>query len=183
MNKKKLILIFGPMCSGKSSLIKLFQKDEPEFFHASMDNIKWFISDYSTEKYAKLGSVNKILFAMNKQAVLENLSLIVEGGVGLIKNLKHYEKLAEENEMLLIKINMEASYSLLLKRFTSRVESARKKCIKVSITNENIFLSRFNIFCKHKDKNLPFINSSQLSKKEVLVELKKIIDFIILKQS
>ena len=106
MNKKKLILIFGPMCSGKSSLIKLFQKDEPEFFHASMDNIKWFISDYSTEKYAKLGSVNKILFAMNKQAVLENLSLIVEGGVGLIKNLKHNEKLAEENEILLIKINI-----------------------------------------------------------------------------
>jgi predicted kinase len=181
MTKKKLILIFGSMCSGKSTLIKLFQKDEPKFFHASMDNIKWFISDYSTEKYAKLGSVNKILFAMNKQAIIEGFSLIVEGGVGLIKNLKYYEELAEKNNMFLIKINMEAPYSLLLKRFTTRVENARKKLIKVSITDENIFLSRFNTFNKYKDKNLPSINSSQLDKEEMLFKLKNIIDSIILK--
>lgn len=140
-----------------------------------MDNIKWFISDYSTTKYARLGTVNRILFAMNAQAVQENLSLIVEGSVGLMLCVDKYEKLAFRNKLELFKINVEAPYETLLERFYGRIRAHTKTNTPISINKDTDFFERFNAYHKHKDPNLPTLNSYVLDEEQMLGSLLEII--------
>lgn len=175
MSRRNLILLFGPMCSGKTTLINNYQKEIPEVFHASMDNIKWFVSDYSTKKYSETGIVNRILFAMNTQAALENLSVIVEGSVGLLMFREKYKELAKKNNMRLIQINIDASYGTIRARFFDRVEDAKKNNTRISIDREQFLKKRFKQYNQLRNKNFPALDSSKLSSKEMLLRFKQII--------
>ena len=90
-----ILLIYGSLCSGKSTTIQVLKNRHPNVFHSSVDHIKWFISDYSSNKYAAGGSVHRVLLAMNTEAVKASFSLIVEGSAGLVLMREHYIHLSE----------------------------------------------------------------------------------------
>lgn len=175
MKNKFLILLYGPLCSGKSSVINILMSKNQAVFHSSMDNIKWFISDYSSNKYADLGTVNRILLAMTTQAVHENLSIIIEGSAGLMKLRQKYKNLAKKNNLKFLEVNIEAPYETLLQRFKQRTQEAKKLKTKVSATKQFEMLKRFLSYKEHKNIKLPTFDSSQMSSKKILIEIKKIL--------
>lgn len=176
-DKKLIILVYGPMCSGKSALIDLLKQKKSGLFHASMDNIKWFISDYSTEKYASHGTVNSIMYGMCRSAVEQGLSIMVEGSVGLILNTGDYKKLAKEFSYKIIRLNIEARYDILVSRFNYRLRRARDGKYKTSIKSKEAFRKRYLKYLNNKDYGIPTIDTSKITQSNALNKLINIIGF------
>lgn len=172
---KFILLVYGSLCTGKSTTIKIIQNKHREIFHGSMDNIKWFISDYSSEKYARLGVVNKILLAMNSQAVKERMSIIVEGNAGLMLMRDQYLKLAKEHNFNFIQVNIEAPYDVLLQRLKNRVLYSLKENIKISVTEEDQMRKRYEDYFKYKINEIPTFYSHKDSANEIAEKIEKIL--------
>ncbi len=175
MSKRFILIIQGPMCSGKSSVAKILISKYPELFHASGDNIKWFISDYSAEKYSGKGIITRLLSSLVSQAVLESLSVLIEGNVGLQKDVKIFSDIAEKNEFNFIQVNIEAPYNVLLDRFNKRVEDALEKKTNISVKTEENMKKRYEGYQEFKDKTLPTFDSSKMSPEKIADEIQSLI--------
>lgn len=173
MPKKFLVIINGPLCSGKSTVAKLLSENKSDIFHISGDKIKWFISDYSSEKYTKTGIINRLLLSLVSQAAKEGLLIVIEGNIALLKESEEYLKIAEDNNMNFYQCNIEAPYDILLKRFNQRVIGALESKIKISAKTEDDMKSRYDSYQELKNKNVQLFDSSKMSPQQIVKEIEK----------
>jgi len=174
MSKKFLIILYGPQCSGKSTVAKLLLEKTPEVFHASPDKIKWFISDYSAEKYSGKGVINRLTLSLVNQAAAEGFSILVEGNIKIMLGADEYNKIAEDNNMKFIQINIEAPYEVLLNRFNLRVKDAQEKNTKISVKTEDGMRERYNKYHELKKQEVLTFDSSTKSPEEILSEIESL---------
>lgn len=172
MQKKFLIAVYGPMCAGKSTISKMLASEFPGVFHISYDKIKWFITDYSAEKYSGKGIVSRLLSTLVTQVATEGFSIIIEGDLNLMRNHQIYEKIAKENGMNFIQINIEAPFEVVGERFEERLRISKEQNIKVSITTEEGMRTRFEVYQKEKHTELPTYDSSKMTPDEIVSNVK-----------
>jgi len=175
MSKKFILILYGPQCSGKSSVAKLIIEKTAGTFHVYFDKIKWLISDYSAEKYSNTGIVNRLALSLARQAAVEGFSILVEGNAQLIAEIDEYHKIAEANNQRLVQVNIEAPYETLLERFNLRVKDAEIKKTKISVTTEKGMKERYDKYHELKDTQIPTFDSSVMSQEEILSEIEKLI--------
>lgn len=76
--QKFILIIQGPLCAGKSTVVKSLLAEHENLFYASFDRIKWLISHYDAKKHNIIKA--NLAFALSKEALANNLSVIVECG-------------------------------------------------------------------------------------------------------
>lgn len=94
---KKIILINGSSCSGKSTIIKEMMKKINGLYHLSFDRIKWGFSDYKENREVYIPIVDR-LFLEEAQTILSLEYTIVTDAL-----LRKREELIDIAELLNIK--------------------------------------------------------------------------------
>ncbi len=172
--QKFILIIQGPLCAGKSTVVKSLLAEHENLFYASFDRIKWLISHYDAKKHNIIKA--NLAFALSKEALANNLSVIVECGKQLEwHGADDYRKLATENDAKFVHINIEAPLEVLQERFHERIEDNKVKKGKISVTNIEWMLERYNTYLHAKDETIPTFDSGKLSPEELYNEIMKLL--------
>lgn len=173
--KKFLLILNGPMCTGKSTVTKLFLQKE-NVFRASSDRIKWLISNYSADNQHHRTIAKKIAFSTIESAMDCGLSVVVDGGLGEYKD--KYKELAAKYNFVYVSVNIESPLEVLEKRFLERVESAKRDENKIiSVTTLDGFHSRYNWYLEqNKDNEAITLDSNKLTAEEIVLSIERLIN-------
>ncbi|MFA5131458.1 MAG: AAA family ATPase [Patescibacteria group bacterium] len=164
--KKFILVINGPICSGKSTVSELLLKKIPNSFRISMDKIKWFIGNYSKDKHRKVAY--RLTLELARNALREGFSLIVDGSGRFDKNSNSdYKKLAKECKISYIEINIEAPIIILIKRFKERVARAKAVNSNISCTTVKKMKEFYNGYLEYKDNDLITLDSGLNSPEQI----------------
>lgn len=171
----KLIIINGSSCSGKSSIIKVLMKKHNKLFHLYYDSLKWLFSKYNREEHYK--DVQRIALSVAKEIFSMKYDVISDSGI-----TKEFREqlinMARENHYKIIKINLEADFDILLKRFNERVESALKvpeNDRKISNLSVDRFKELYNIYNQEKDNEATIFRSDLESPEKIAEEISKML--------
>ena len=166
--KQYILLVSGPLSSGKTTLVDAFLKNEDRLFRASFDSIKKLVSDFDGEKDRAL--VKDLLFSLSKEAFNKGLSVVVEGSASIFIEMRgFYKKLAEENSVVFTEINLEAPLDVLKERLKKRV--AQGKALTVTSSEQLIY--RYDLYFKHKDKNIVTYDTTKSTPEEIYLSVIK----------
>ena len=170
--KKYILVVCGPLCSGKTTVVDLLLKTEARLFRVSRDKIKRFISDYGPNNYYK-PLLDEIQISLIRQAFTNNLNVVVEGSPNIYDDMKQsLVKLSKEFNTKLIEINLEAPLEILTDRFRERIKEAEKKGIKLFCTTEERMLDLYNKYISEKDVSTHLILTDVKTLDEVYNEIK-----------
>lgn len=125
--KINLIIIDGLNGSGKSTVAKLLHKKLPRTALISYDEIKRLISDFEPkDEYLQLTA--KVIQAMIKQYLSNNVSVIIEFFAPKAEYVKAYTKLAKTNkDLALFVYQIEAPLDVRMQRIQARPLQAGAK--------------------------------------------------------
>lgn len=157
----KLILLNGPSCSGKSTVVKSILRQRKHLFHLSYDSLKWSFSQYSPNEQADdvrtaLLSLAGSVFKMKYDVICDSV-LFREWRVRLLDLALKYSYGVEE-------INFEASQETLLNRFDQRVADAfTNPERKISNLSKERFRELCDTYAKEKSVSATTFRTDQLS--------------------
>lgn len=167
-----ILIINGPICAGKSTVVEMLMSRHPKLFRVSFDKIKKFISDYAPEKYR--GVVSELAFDLAQSAIQKGFSLLVEGNVKIQKESRaKYSTLAQKNSIKFFEVNLEAPLEVLKTRFAKRVEEAARTWTTIYAKTEADMMDRYTAYCEYKNSALPTFDSSALNPEQIVVEIEK----------
>ena len=172
-DKKFILVIYGPSCGGKSSVIELLISKHENLFRVSQDKIKWLISRYDKNKHTEI--VYNFLVNLGKDAVSKKFSLVVEGGNVAKNKGKDFRLIAKKNKMNFFEVNIEAPFDIAKERFKERVKSAKLRKTKLSNKTLRGFKELYNLHEENINKKMPTFDSSVLSVKKIVKKIEKII--------
>ncbi len=166
-------IINGPVCSGKTSAIDAIMGNYKKVFRLSQNKIKWLISDYTPDRDRKAVQESLILVA---DKMLENgMSLILEGGSVTQGEMNTaLEKVGEKYGIKTTYINIEAPLDVMKQRFAERVKVSAERGTKLSFTDDEGYMQRYNAYLAIKGDN-PVLDSGTLSPEEVAKEIMKLV--------
>ena len=170
--KKFILVIYGPSCGGKTSAVELLMSKHENLFRSSQDKIKWLISNYDRNKHTHI--VNKLLMGLTKNAIAEGFSLVVEGGLLVMKNKgRDFRLMAKRNKMNFFEFNIEAPFGIVKERLKTRIKEARMKKIRISNKSMKRFNDLYTLYKENKNEKIHTFDSSILSTKEIVEEIGK----------
>lgn len=117
--KPYMIIIDGPMGSGKTTIANLLNMKLKRTAHLSIDRIKFFVSDFKrgTEDNAITSAV---LLKMIDEYINQGVNVLIAQGVYKKEYLLPYLKIAKKNKLNVFLYQLEAPKKVLLERISSR---------------------------------------------------------------
>jgi shikimate kinase len=121
MKKKKFIIILdGPMGSGKSTIGEMLAKRLKRTAVINEDKIKWFISDFKRSKRDN-AIVRAVFLEMAKEYPKHGINLVIsQGFLKNFRSLDPFRAIAKKNSMRFLVYHLEASREVLLARINER---------------------------------------------------------------
>lgn len=117
---KRIIIISGPSCAGKSTIAnEIFQK-VPSIVHVKTDTLKKFISHYDPVQHKKYLSYLTTAYCEN--VMQQWLSLIVEPHMNEGMEMQ-FRDMADKYWYSICIVSVNAPYEVILQRFQERVQS------------------------------------------------------------
>lgn len=139
---QKIIFLYGPSCSGKSTIADEIMKHE-NFFHVHYDRIKWLISDYHRDNKNQTDLIFATLMHMINEGIERDFDILIEGlGLELFEKVKTFYQARCE----VLPIRVTADKKILEKRFLERVESAKNSKRKISNLSIDVFWQLYEKF-------------------------------------
>ena len=170
-NNKKLfmILIYGPMGSGKTTVAKLLSKKLKRTAHIGLDRIKSFISDFKRNNHDNEISTN-IIFSMVNEYLNSGINVLLEQKMS-IEHIKKIEKIAQKNKAELFVFKLNADKKILDQRVKERSIELGKSFPK------NHIQRNYKLFIENNYKEVIEIDTSfispELVTKKIIKEIKK----------
>lgn len=165
-----ILIINGPIVGGKTSSIEAIMHQYKKVFRVSPNKIKFLISDYTPDRDRTLVHESTLLIA--KKMLEAGMSLVVEGGSTMQGSLnENLKQLAKEHNLKVTTVNIEAPLEILLKRFEERVFKSVTRGSKISVTNEQGFMQRYNAYLEIKDHAEKTFDSNKQSPGEIAKEI------------
>ncbi len=146
-----ILIINGPMVGGKTSAVEVIMNQYKKIFRVSPNKIKFLISDYTPDRDRLLVHTSTLLVA---EKMLEGgMSLLIEGGSVMQGSLNdEIKKLGEKRGIKVTTVNIEAPLEALKKRFDERVMNSITRGTKISVTDEEDFMKRYDAYLKIRDQ-------------------------------
>ncbi|MBI2121015.1 MAG: AAA family ATPase [Parcubacteria group bacterium] len=117
--KQFLIIIDGPMGSGKTTIGTLVHKKLKRTALVSTDRIKWFVSDF--KRGAEDNKMTaEVLYAMCEEYIKHGISLLIPQGFWKKEYVDTYINLAKKHNLELFVYQLETPKEILLKRLAAR---------------------------------------------------------------
>ena len=130
----RLIIIDGPMGSGKTTIGKLLHEKLKRTAILSTDSIKFFISDF--ERGERDNAISAaVLMQMCKEYIKQGIDVLLPQGFWKKEYLEPYLKLVEENRLKLFMYQLEGPRDLLLERIENR---PKPELAKTTVPEERI---------------------------------------------
>lgn len=168
--EKYILILYWPMCSWKSTVAKLFLEKTLGVFHISFDKIKFLISDFSLGKYPWI--VNHIAVDLSKSAIEKWFSLLVEWNLWIQWEYRtYYKELASNHWYTFLEINIEASIEVLTERFLQRVEKAKEIKSKITVTQVEQMMERYNWYIHLKKDSIDTISSDTSTPEQIYEQI------------
>jgi predicted kinase len=168
------LVVYGPLCSGKTTMLKVFSQQQEKAFKISVDNIKSLVSDYNSER--DFDTVNEILFDAVRSAVSKGYSIVIEGNTVIQRSQATIESIAEEGGLKLLEVNIIAPIEILEARFLQRLENAKAIGKKMAITSVGEMKLLHDQFHLHKKSIGNEYDSSILSPEDIAAKILAIIN-------
>ena len=111
--KQFLLLIDGPMGSGKTTVSAILHEKVKNTAHIGLDRIKWFVSGFKRNK-AQNTMTRAVGMAMTKEYLRQGINVIVEQGMRK-ETIKKYERVAKNH-----KVNFLCTNLTFQKKFLSK---------------------------------------------------------------
>ncbi len=118
MSKTFIILIDGPMGSGKTTLSKLLSQKLPDFARIALPDIKRFVPNFR-ENEATLKIIRDVILSMANTYLQNGVSIIVEQ-ISSSKDLINLKELSTRHNSSLYAFRLTAPQDLRLKRVLER---------------------------------------------------------------
>ncbi|TSC71160.1 MAG: Uncharacterized protein G01um101449_88 [Parcubacteria group bacterium Gr01-1014_49] len=116
---KFLVIIDGPMGSGKTTIGNLLHSGLKRTAILSTDKIKFFLSDF--ERGERDNAISAaVLMQMCREYIKHGINIVLPQGFWKKEYLEPYIKLAEENNLKLFVYQLEAPKDVLLERLRNR---------------------------------------------------------------
>ena len=164
--KKFILILNGPVAAGKTTVSKAILKKIPRVFELSQNAIKWLISDYNPDTDRE--AVQDSLLLVAERMIKEGMNLLLEGGsVTQAAMNERLEEIGLKHDMKIIYLNIEAPLEVLKERFAERVKTAEEQKKKLSFTDEEGYMERYNAYLDLKGE-APVIDSSILSPEQAV---------------
>lgn len=143
MNKipeRFVIHIAAPSCCGKSSTFESLRAKLPEAYTISYDKLKWQVSRYHRDLHKAL--VKKLALGFFEVVCKEHIPVFLETMMEDEAEYATYKGIAEEHGYVFLSIELTAPIEVLLSRFRQRIEEVKKEGRKISVMDEEVFLSQ-----------------------------------------
>jgi chloramphenicol 3-O-phosphotransferase len=168
---QKLVFLYGPSCSGKSTLANVIM-ERANFFHVKRDTLKWMISDYHRDNKNQTELLEAVMLQMIEEGIKRGFNILIEG---LAMENFEKENALYSSHCTVLPIKMIADKKTLEKRFHERVKSAQNLERKISNLSLDVFwelYKKFNI-----DLGYGFtIDTSHLTQEELAQRINEILD-------
>lgn len=173
MENKKLIILSGNSCGGKTTTARVLNQIIKDSYHVSYDKLKWGFFDYKKEDHKDI--VQQLPHALISFLLKHNVCIISE-----MFFLNEEEWLTFKCEVInkgyvIHFFKFFANQDILLERFKRRIRTGVKDGgLKISTPNETIFLkgTDYKYFCP---KEAIEIDTSGISENEVVELIMKTI--------
>ncbi|MFA6397912.1 MAG: AAA family ATPase [Candidatus Paceibacterota bacterium] len=160
-NKKLfIVLITGPMGSGKTTVSKILHSKLKRTALISLDHIKKFISDFKRETKDNEISRNVIL-AMTKEYLRQNISVIIEQALSL-GQINKFQKIADKYKANYFVYQLDAPRKILEKRIKQRTEIPGKQ----KVSKERI-VKNYNFHLENKYSKAIILDSEKLTPEKI----------------
>ncbi len=158
---KKLIIINGPSCAGKSTVINKIFETKKDIFWLKFDSIKRFFVDY--EPLTDRVKVTELVIVIGKDRIDRGEDILLEN------HDQEVVDCAKEKDYILFEYNIEAPYDALLERFRVRVLNAPKE-LRIN-TSEVRHRELYDKYLEGKNMNIKTFDTSLQSAEEITIEI------------
>lgn len=166
--KQSLIIIDGPMGSGKTTIGKMLHQHLPRTAIMSTDAIKFFISDFERgERDNAIAAA--VLIQMCKEYVQQGISLLLPQGFWKKEYLEPYKKIAQDHNLRFFIYQLEAPKELLLERIAQRPVPA---LAKTPVPQERI-VKNLATWEEHRYHEGKIFNTAEMTPEQVVKEILK----------
>jgi thymidylate kinase len=162
---KKLIIINGPSCAGKSTIIDELFLYKRDLFWLKYDAIKRFFVDY--EPTCDKEKVQELVTIIGRDRISRDEDILLENYLSSIVDF------ARENSYDIFEFDIEAPYPILLQRFQERVANI-KTGVKIN-TSEERHREIYDAYILNSRESTLTFDTSILSKEEIV---KKILEMV-----
>lgn len=165
---KKIIVINGPSCAGKSTIIDKIFETKRDIFWLKFDAIKRFFIDYDSSSDKQ--KVTALFVVIGKDRIDKDEDILLEDH-NVVSDYKNTEVLdyAKENKYVVFEYNIEAPYEILLSRFRLRASNLRSG-IKINLSEEK-HKNMYNKYLEYKNLNIKTFDTSLQSAEEISKEI------------
>jgi predicted kinase len=164
--KQSILIVNGPICGGKTKAVDVIMNNYKRVFRLSPNKIKFLISDYTPDR--DRASVHECTMIIAERMFANGMSLILEGGSVAQGNLnEQLAELATKNGIALTIVNVEAPIEILKKRFEDRIDTALMRGSKISVTDDEGFMQRYNAYLAIRPTAQHTFDSSRMSPVEI----------------
>lgn len=166
--EKVCIIVNGPTCAGKSTLIVELGKLRPNLFHVSYDRIKRCFLGYAPGTHRE--DIYAMLKVLVQEAMNRGFSMVKDGGLYKEK-VREMTDLLETNGYRLIEVNIEAPDDILLLRFRDRVNGALSGGEQPMNLSEERFWELNKMYKEVKDPSLKTYDTSKMTSEAIAKEI------------
>lgn len=165
---KSLIIINGPMGSGKTTIGRLLHSRLERTAILSTDAIKFFLSDF--ERSDRDNSISAaVLMQMCKEYIKQGINVLLPQGFWKKEYIEPYIRFAEENDTRLFVYQLEAPRWVLMERVKNRPKS---ELAKTPVPEERV-VKNLDTWEENRYWLGKVFDTSKLSSEEIVTEIIK----------
>lgn len=166
--KPYMIIIDGPMGSGKSTIATLLNKKLKRTAHLGIDRIKFFVSDFKRDQDDNHMTL-LVLLRMIDEYVNNGINILIAQGLYRKEHLEPYLKIAKKKGLTVFMYQLEAPKEVLLERVVQRPKPAEART-PVSKTK---VMDNLNGWSENRQKFEKVFDTSKLSEEKIVKEILK----------
>ncbi len=166
--KQFLIIIDGPMGSGKTTIGNFIHKQLPRTAKLSTDAIKWFISDFERGE-GDNAITAAVLIQVCKEYIKQGINILLPQGFWKKEYIEPYIKLAEENNLKLFIYQLDGPKDILLERIKNR---PKPELAKTEVPFERV-LKNLQTWEENKYQTGKVFNISELTSEQIAQQILK----------
>ena len=167
--KQFLLLIDGPMGSGKTTVSAILHEKVKNTAHIGLDRIKWFVSGFKRNK-AQNTMTRAVGMAMTKEYLRQGINVIVEQGMRK-ETIKKYERVAKNHKVNFFVYQLNIPKEVSLERVKQRLKEWPRKRGK-PVTPSRI-LRNYRIHLENKDNTFRTFDSTKLTARQIALKIFK----------